>query len=69
MKIVNKHFVNKLAFPIYFSIFLPKGRRDPCSRKILRADFREGDLAATFQFSESGGSLNGPDLFTDLPFL
>ena len=24
---------------------------------------------ATFQFSESGGSLNGPDLFTELPFL
>ena len=25
--------------------------------------------AATFQFSESDGSLNGPDLFTELPFL
>ena len=24
---------------------------------------------ATFQFSESGGSVNGPDLFTELPFL
>ena len=24
---------------------------------------------ATFQFSESGGSLNGPNLFTELPFL
>ena len=24
---------------------------------------------ATFQFSESGGSLNGSDLFTELPFL
>ena len=23
----------------------------------------------SFQFSESGGSLNGPDLFTELPFL
>ena len=23
----------------------------------------------TFQFTESGGSLNGPDLFTELPFL
>ena len=24
---------------------------------------------ATFRFSESSGSLNGPDLFTELPFL
>ena len=24
---------------------------------------------ATFQFSESGGSVNGPNLFTELPFL
>ena len=35
-----------------------------------RADFREGDEDSNFsQFSESGGSLNGPDLFTELPFL
>ena len=42
-----------------------------CTRLFLsfRADFREGDAKATFQFSESGGSLNGPDLFTELPFL
>ena len=36
----------------------------------LRADFRlQGMRTATFQFSESGGSVNGPDLFTELPFL
>ena len=34
--------------------------------KPLRADFREGD---EIQFSESGGSVNGPKLFTELPFL
>ena len=31
--------------------------------------FGKGRRTATFQFSESGGSLNGPDLFTELPFL
>ena len=31
--------------------------------------FGKGMRTATFQFSESGGSLNGPDLFTELPFL
>ena len=36
---------------------------------MLRADFREGDEDSNFQFSESGGSLNGPDLFTELPVL
>ena len=30
--------------------------------------FGKGMRTATFQFSESGGSLNGPDLFTELPF-
>ena len=29
----------------------------------------KGMRTATFQFSESGGSLNGADLFTELPFL
>ena len=28
--------------------------------------FGKGTRTATFQFSESGGSLNGPDLFTEL---
>ena len=36
-----------------------------CSEPI----FGKGMSTATFQFSESGGSLNGPDLFTKLPFL
>ena len=36
---------------------------------LLRDDFREGDEDSNFQFSESGGSLNGPDLFTEVPFL
>ena len=31
--------------------------------------FGKGMRTATFHFSESGGSLNGPDLFTELPFL
>ena len=31
--------------------------------------FGKGMRTATFQFSESGGSRNGPDLFTELPFL
>ena len=35
----------------------------------MRADFQEGMRTATFQFSESGGSVNGPNLFTELPFL
>ena len=38
-------------------------------RHAIRADCREGDEDITFQFSESGGSLTGPELFTDLPFL
>ena len=29
--------------------------------------FGKGMRTATFQFSESGGSLNGPDLFVALP--
>ena len=29
----------------------------------------KGMRTATFQFSESGGSVNGPNLFTELPFL
>ena len=33
----------------------------------IRADFREGIRTATFQFSESGSSLNGLDLVTKLP--
>ena len=31
--------------------------------------FGKGMRTATFQFSESGGSVNGPNLFTELPFL
>ena len=30
--------------------------------------FGQGMRTATFQFSESGGSVNGPNLFTELPF-
>ena len=37
---------------------------------LLRADFWEGDEHGNFSyFSESGGSVNGPNLFTKLPFL
>ena len=35
----------------------------------IRADLREGDEDSNLQFSESGGSVNGPNLFTELPFL
>ena len=31
--------------------------------------FGKGIRTATFHFSDSGGSLNRPDLFTELPFL
>ena len=34
----------------------------------LELIFRKGRRTATFQFSESGGSVNGPNLFTELPF-
>ena len=34
----------------------------------VRADFRKGAEESNFQFSESSNSLNGPDLFTELPF-
>ena len=37
--------------------------------KDFRADFREGVEDSNFHFPESGGSLNRPDLFTELPFL
>ena len=33
------------------------------------ADIRAGDEDSNFQISESGGSANGPNLFTELPFL
>ena len=36
---------------------------------MLTLIFGKGMRTATFHFSESGGSLNGPDLFTELPFL
>ena len=36
----------------------------------VRADFRAGDEDSNFfQFSESGGSVNGPKLFAELPCL
>ena len=35
----------------------------------LGAETGEGDERRKIQFAESGGSLNGPDLFTELPFL
>ena len=34
----------------------------------LELIFGKGRRTATFQFSESGGSVNGPNLFTDSPF-
>ena len=37
--------------------------------KLFRADFWEGDEDNNFSVSESGGSVNGPNLFTELPFL
>ena len=37
-------------------------------RHLVWADFGKGMRTAIFQFSESDGSLNGPDLFTELPF-
>ena len=58
--------------PICIAMFLGKSWwlwSPGCSPKI-GADFRlKGIWTATFQFSESGGSPNGPDLFTELPFL
>ena len=51
---------------MHFLEFQDFGGRD--DRKI-RADFQEGDEDSNFQFSESGGSVNGPYLFTELPFL
>ena len=38
-------------------------------REISELIFGKGMRKAAFQFSESGGSLNGQDLFTELPFL
>ena len=35
----------------------------------LELIFGKGMRTATSQFSESGGSVNGPNLFTELPFL
>ena len=35
----------------------------------LELIFGKGMRTATFQFSESGGSLNRTDVFTELPFL
>ena len=43
---------------------LPKGKSTE-----TRADFWKGMRTATFQFSESSGSKNGADFFTELPFL
>ena len=41
------------------------------SHQVLLSElvFGKGMRTATFHFSESGGSLNRPDLFTELPFL
>ena len=39
------------------------------SNYCLELIFGKWMRTATFQFSESGGSVNGPDLFTELPFL
>ena len=51
-----------------FRINLPHSSETK-KRGYIRAEFWEGDETATFQFSESGGSVNGPDLFTESPFL
>ena len=39
------------------------------SRGSIRADLRERDEDSNFSVFRTGGSLNGPDLFTELPFL
>ena len=45
----------------------PVPRGHPCEVSSERI-FGKGMRTATFHFSESSGSLNGPDLFTELPF-
>ena len=44
----------------------PSTLSEPLSECHLRDDFWEGDEDSSFSGSESGGSLNGPDLFTEL---
>ena len=60
-----------LVMVIVFFFAKRRGSRDGTSATHkLRSDVRlKGMRTATFQFAESGGSLNGPDLFTELPFL
>ena len=49
------------------------GAEQPQVQRILEKKpeliFGKGMRTATFQFAESGGSLNSPNLFTELPFL
>ena len=49
----------------------PKGWDPDCLVQGPNPGFPEGKgvRTAAFQFSESGGSMNGPNLFTELPFL
>ena len=46
----------------------PEGHQNNL-RLSLELIFGKGMRTATFQFSESGGSVNGPKLFTELLFL
>ena len=46
------------------------GKEDKgCSLLKIGAEICEGDEHRRFQFSQSGSSLNGRNLFTELPFL
>ena len=62
---------------VYFGPFRSANRTlaipETCDMKIRESCFfffcGQGMKTATSQFSESGVSLNGPDLFTQLPFL
>ena len=50
-------------------LFLIKTEEVKERKERLEGEIWEGDERRKLQFSESGGSLNCPDLFTEVPFL
>ena len=58
-----------LGFLSKFALFAVKFHYIKLLEHMIGSDFREGDEDSNFSVSESSGSLNGPDLFTELSFL
>ena len=64
---VSRNKYRNVARPLDCLDYTPKSKQlESISLELILG---KGMRTATFQFSESGGSVNGPNLFIELPFL